>query len=514
MYQTQRKAARMSARRGTSRASANASPGSAATKFMIGTALFGCMFILFTVHHLTPEAGLDEPLPRARPLEQPVTSSGNLQAQNSNDKVNTPPQQAQALQENGVKYHHIFSTGCSSFQDWQSYVFYVHVLKSGQQGDVTRVAACKTDEEADKLRAYHKEYIEPMSPNFHLHITPDYTGFKDGHDFKYFNKPFSTHHFMENVLGYNPQHQKVGDNPNDDTIVVLFDPDQAIMRPFTDNHFDNDYEVWVKRTSHPIEATVTHGKPMAQLYGFGNQWKTKTNITRYVPASELPSFVQTMSREEELENYSVGPPYMATAHDFYKIATKWKDFVPLVHDDYPHLLAEMFAYCLAAAHLKLPHQVAKSFMVSDAGAGKSLEGWGLIDSYSRRDMCTPGAIPKERLPHVLHYCQRYILGKYVIGKHRVPHTFLSCEDPLFVEPPPDIGEKYNFAIEPDRKEDVKKDLPVTTISNHAFMLCHLLPILNEAAIYFKDHHCEGKTVNREKTLVFYNSMEIDPKFFQ
>jgi hypothetical protein len=402
---------------------------------MVCTAFGACVFILLNVYNLTPDAGLDEPLPRGgRPKES--TSTGN-----NNDNAKALPSSylhSQKTLGSPVKYHHIFSTGCSSFQDWQSYVFFFHALKSEQPGKVTRVAACITEEESDKLRAYHKEFIEPMSPDFHLHITPDFSGVKPGKDFKYFNKPFSTHHFLENVLGYRPEHQNVGDNPNDDTIVVLFDPDQAIMRPFTNNYFHNETEDWMKRTTHPIYNSVAHGRPMAQLYGFGVQWQTKTNISRYVPDNELPSFVQTMSKKEAFENYSVGPPYMATAHDFYLIATKWKGFVPLVHDDYPHLLAEMFAYCLAAAHMKLPHQVAKSFMISDAGAGHHLEGWGLVDEYSRRDVCTPGAIPQDTLPHVLHYCQRYILGKWVIGKHRVPHTFLSCDDPLFAEPPPDI----------------------------------------------------------------------------
>lgn len=70
-------------------------------------------------------------------------------------------------------------------------------------------------------------------------------------------------------------------------------------------------------------------------YGFGTQWLTKTNITRTAPQNELPSPVESMSRKEAEENYAVGPPYIATAYDFYKIVTKWKDFVPKVHDDYP-----------------------------------------------------------------------------------------------------------------------------------------------------------------------------------
>ena len=65
----------------------------------------------------------------------------------------------------------------------------------------------------------------------------------------------------------------------------------------------------------------------------------------------------------------------------------------------------MFAYCLAAAHLNLPHQIVQSFMVSDAGAG-GMEGWKhSLDKYSELDMCTEGAIPLEDLPNVLHYCK-------------------------------------------------------------------------------------------------------------
>ena len=65
----------------------------------------------------------------------------------------------------------------------------------------------------------------------------------------------------------------------------------------------------------------------------------------------------------------------------------------------------MFAYCLAAAHLNLPHQIAQSFMISDVGTG-GLEGWKhYIDNYSETDVCTDGAIPPEGLPYVLHYCK-------------------------------------------------------------------------------------------------------------
>lgn len=101
----------------------------------------------------------------------------------------------------------------------------------------------------------------------------------------------------------------------------------------------------------------------------------------------------------------------------------------------------------------------------------------------------------------------------MIGKHRIPSTFLSCENPLLTEPPPDIGEKFDFAIEPDRQEDKKLKIPKQTVKSHAFMLCHLIPYLNEAAVYWKDNHCAGKTVNKEKSLVFFKNMEVDQKLF-
>ena len=63
----------------------------------------------------------------------------------------------------------------------------------------------------------------------------------------------------------------------------------------------------------------------------------------------------------------------------------------------------MFGYNFAAAHLGLRHTIAHSFMVSDIAAGG--EGWRLIEPVRDADVCYN--FPKEKLPHVLHYCQRY-----------------------------------------------------------------------------------------------------------
>ena len=67
----------------------------------------------------------------------------------------------------------------------------------------------------------------------------------------------------------------------------------------------------------------------------------------------------------------------------------------------------MFAYNLAAAHLGLRHTVAHSFAVSDVFSGG--EGWPLIDAVPAEDVCHN--FPRSEYPHVIHYCQKYFLGK-------------------------------------------------------------------------------------------------------
>eukprot|EP00542_Grammatophora_oceanica_P020431 CAMPEP_0194039796 /NCGR_PEP_ID=MMETSP0009_2-20130614/11893_1 /TAXON_ID=210454 /ORGANISM="Grammatophora oceanica, Strain CCMP 410" /LENGTH=538 /DNA_ID=CAMNT_0038682743 /DNA_START=101 /DNA_END=1717 /DNA_ORIENTATION=- len=389
------------------------------------------------------------------------------------------------------EYHVIFSTGCSTFQDWQSYVFFYHAWKSGQQGNVTRVASGCSDKDAETLRTLFKEQIEIMAPGrFHLHLTPDYSRIKPKVNFKYFNKPFGTRHWMENALGF-------PDKPlNEDTIIILLDPDQVILRPFT-NDFSGPAEVWKPTHSKiPHRIKVEHGAPFGQQYGFAMQWKNKVNAT-YV--AQGPTRLTTMDDAEAQGHYLVGPPYVATARDMYQIVTTWCDFVPRVHDDYPHLLAEMFGYCLAAAHLNLPHQVAWGFMVSDIGVGG--EGWKMVREMQPDETVCENT-PQDKMPHVLHYCQRYMLGKFFIGKYRLRKDFISCESPLLVEPTADIV-KLRHQVAPDgTRIDLTKD---DSAKLNAFMLCQLIPRLNEAAVFFKQHHCTNP--NMEYSYIFHETLE-------
>ncbi|KAL3902623.1 MAG: hypothetical protein SGILL_010761 [Bacillariaceae sp.] len=248
---------------------------------------------------------------------------------------------------NSSPYHVIFSTGCSTFQVWQSYVFFYHVLQSGQEGHVSRIASgCSSGEEENSLHDIFADEIESMNPGkHHLHLTPDFSTVpkKAKKPFKYFNKPFGVRHWFENVLGYPDNHQL-----HDDSVVILLDPDQILLRPFT-RDFSHSSELWRLKHEYknkPIEerphikTQVEHGSPFSQQFGYGIQWLTKVNPD-YVFQDMLPTPVSNMTKQEARDYYfSMGPPYVATAKDMYAIVKTWSDIVPKVHDEYPYLLAE------------------------------------------------------------------------------------------------------------------------------------------------------------------------------
>lgn len=387
----------------------------------------------------------------------------------------------------GVEYHIVFSTGCTLYQDWQSYVFFYQAKVSKQPGTVTRIVSGCEDKEAEtKMQSIFDEEIHPMSPEgrFKIHFTPDYSKLENGKSYVYFNKPFGMKHWLENALG----HPK---NPvNEDAIIILLDPDQLIMRPFTNNDFTNTEWKFLDKNEIP-RTRIEHGKPMGQLYGFGLQWTTKINMTAIAPNSP----VDKLSSKDAQKGYIVGPPYVATARDMYTIVGTWCAFAHRVHDQYPHLLAEMFAYCLAAAHEQLPHQTAASFMISDAGAGRS-EGWSYIDRMPDAHVC--GGFSVDEVPNVLHFCQRYGMGDYFFGKRKLPHDFLSCASPLLKEPPSDVLSKYNYAIFPNNN---KKMWTPQMAKENAFTICFMIKALNAAAEHYKRQHCDVETAIFDKELL-------------
>jgi hypothetical protein len=206
-----------------------------------------------------------------------------------------------AFKQGYSKYHTVFSTGCSTYQDWQSYVFFYHVMQSGQEGHVTRIASGCTGKDLRDIHSIFDKEIKSMTPNHHLHLTPDYsrvhltdlTDGKAGRPFKYFNKPYGMKHWMQNALGYPHNHEE-----HDDSIIILLDPDQILLRPFTDD-FTNSSEKY-RTGKHKLK--VEHGSPFAQQYGYGIQWKTKVDLNHVFKGQ--PTHASTISNKEAFDYYA------------------------------------------------------------------------------------------------------------------------------------------------------------------------------------------------------------------
>ena len=241
-----------------------------------------------------------------QPLDHPFDNMINLQNQQEqqvfHDKMKAIVNE-QPLRH-VPQYHMVFSTSCSPFQDWQSYLFFYFAKKVNQHGTVTRIASDCKDADRKLLQEFHDGRIAVMSDNFKLHFAPPCPDSRS----KYFNKPYGLRDFMEKVLGY-------PDNKHDDDIIMIVDPDMMLLRPLT-HTFDVRRITWVLDSESNYD-TVKHGQPIAQTYGYGNSWLTSLGKNASAVAGEDSPALKVSSVDAN-KRYPAGPPYLLTARDAYK----------------------------------------------------------------------------------------------------------------------------------------------------------------------------------------------------
>ncbi len=232
---------------------------------------------------------------------------------------------------------------------------------------------------------------------------------------------------------------------------------------------------------------------------------------KYVFANHTDSPALSVTADDKQNSFPGGPPYMATGKDMWSIVNAWCELVPRVHHVYEHLLGEMYGWSLGAAHVGLPHVLSESFMISATQIDQG-EGWPLIDALNDEEVCLYSTTKEneDKLPYTMHYCQNYWLGKWFIGKYRLDSNFLSCETPLLMEPPHDIGKKYDFFIRPGGNPYGKREkMQPRIVKREQFMICQMIARLNDAATWFKDNTCEEGTANYEKSFIFHHNLDPD-----
>lgn len=132
--------------------------------------------------------------------------------------------------------------------------------------------------------------------------------------------------------------------------------------------------------------------------------------------------------------------------------------------------------------------MARGFMVSNVEMSEG-EGWSFLDNADNT-ACDVSQF-KDSVPFVIHFCQRYSIGEYFINKYLFPTDILSCDFPLVELPPMDVLSRVNYSHYGDGTTELwdgkKRNYHFRT--RHAFMICSLFPALNEAATFYKQHHC-------------------------
>lgn len=255
---------------------------------------------------------------------------------NGIDKLEKSNTEQEQINNSGSSpnYHIVFSTDCSGYQKWQSYLLFYSAFKVDQPGTVTRIASGCSEEEEAAERNFQDAISKHMSTNFKLHLTPHFSKVKDAEGkattkkYLYFNKPFGLLHWIEH------SEEKI----MDDDIIILLDPDQVLTRPITDDFSDTSKNLLVGKNP---KIRVTHNSPFAQKYGFRAAWQN-LDIDKVTGTKDSPA--KNVSRKDAAEYYPAGPPYLATAKDMHLLARTWADFVPRAHKNHPHLMAEMYAF--------------------------------------------------------------------------------------------------------------------------------------------------------------------------
>ena len=131
-------------------------------------------------------------------------------------------------------------------------------------------------------------------------------------------------------------------------------------------------------------------------------------------------------------------------------------------------------------------------MVSDPKTPSPTEAWAWIEDLAAGDpaaVCA-GATSTElplatrdrsavALPVVLHCCQKYTAAEHVFAKHRVPGDFFKCDG----APMPFDAAALVADLAVHEKGSKLQSTPLRT----AFLLCHLIPLVNRAlAAYQRD----------------------------
>ncbi|KAH8056762.1 hypothetical protein JL721_9880 [Aureococcus anophagefferens] len=328
---------------------------------MLGMILATICFVVFAHFHALKPVALPVAAPAPakpppmRPEKKAITGFKPPPARPQQPPPPPParPERATKLKPGEPEVHVVFSTDCSGYQHWQSIALWYSSRMAGQRGPVTRIAS-GCDEQQQRAIAREWRDIDDTG-EFRAHFAP--AGELRG------NYNSCSGRSRRRALASTPADAK-----------FLYDASD-VPRVIGDG----------ARDLAGLAPVVAPGRPVAQEYGIGGAWGDAGKpdarpswraFDRARVCGADGACTRTTERDAAAR-YSVGPPYLVHSRDATALAKAWLDAVPAVHAQYPYLLAEMYAYSMAAANLSLPHGQVHHLMVSNTGAGG--EGWNWVD---------------------------------------------------------------------------------------------------------------------------------------
>jgi len=392
------------------------------------------------------------------------------------------------------RLHIIFSSGCNYFQHWQSEMLLATAKYVGQRGRVTRIVSGCHDKKAEKINHKHqtfpkgtndllvpfKELNRSVNDNFGLYITPTFEG---AMHFPWINKPSSIDYFIQHAR---PDLDRLGE-----TVIAILDPDFVFLEALTQQPLDVDSMLSTVGTLTKGDNVVRRGRPVAQHYGLGGGWVSRFDVASIAGKD---SHATTYSAGTAAKHFAVGPPLMLHVDDLADLAPIWRKNMVEVLKVEKDILADMWAYCMAAAHLKLEHTILDQFMLSTWGNSGQSFPW--VNKLPELSCLEPKIAPGHHGPTFIHMASNFKAPeskKWMFHKGHVPAKILDCGTPLIINAPDDLW-------------GISKS---TTTKQCAFTLCNIVKNLNRVATDYKQKFCKPEEIESRHLVRLIQSKELD-----
>jgi hypothetical protein len=418
----------------------------------------------------------------------------------------SPPTNPRLKGDDG-KLHIIFSSGCNYFQHWQAEQVLATAFKVGQRGRITRIVSGCHDVSAESVAHSHQTFpsgrndlLVPLetlnrstNPYFGLYITPSFDGAKD---FPWINKPSGIHHFVEHAM---PELKRLGE-----TVIAILDPDFIFLKPLTQTGELLEDIIYTGKTSihgrtypHLGMDIARPGRPVAQRYGLGGQWVHNFPVAKITGKD---SNALKYDEESAHQAFSVGPPMLIHTDDALPLTSLWQKYMQPVLDVETDILADMWAYCMASAHLGLEHTIVDHHMISTWGrSGQSYQWVDKWEELSCRDPESSFAKnnPRQKSPTFIHMASNFKAPKskeWMFHKGHVPADILSCSVPSIKEAPDNLWSVIPASGSPGCGGDCED------AKQSAWILCNTVARLNSVLDMYKSRFCPGGKYERKKTV--------------